>query len=396
MIGDLGGLKRLLVGLAAFLAACTGDNLRPSVQVRDSAGVRIVTHTVLDPRVDIELDDEIHAFGSSAGDYQFVAIASGTLRRDGGAVVADRGTREVVVLDSSGVVEWTAGGMGEGPGEFTQLSAAGWHADTVLAYDGSSRRLTRLVSGAVASTTPLPDGMGMMRPLWIEDSEVRAVPTSYLPVTPEPWVQGALVRHTVGSSTVDTVLTYPIAQGFPDVSALRDADPFRGHGTIAANRGRIAHGRTDQAEIRVMDAEGRLEQIWRWAPPSREATSEFWTRYREWVMTTPGAQTADERRATVADVEARSSGILPVFGGIEVDGANRFWVQAFDPTDSAPSTFWLFGSNGEWLGRATLPARTQILDIGADRILAVRRDAFDVQSVVVLALPAAILSSAEQ
>lgn len=98
---------RCTLMLSAALAACGGDDARTGdvqMQIKDSADVRIVEHAgvpEVDPHFVLPVEPVYH-HGANPGDHEFQEINVGRLYPDGGAVVADRGNSEVVVLSPDG------------------------------------------------------------------------------------------------------------------------------------------------------------------------------------------------------------------------------------------------------------------------------------------------------
>lgn len=141
-----------------------------------------------------------------------------------------------------------------------------------------------------------------------------------------------------------------------------------------------------------LDSSSPLHVRWDEAPPT--VTDSLWNDHveqqrRRVEAASPGFQTPGllERRignrSDVADP-------LPLIGEIHGDPLGRTWVSRWNAggngVQGTAGPFRVFGPDGTWLGWVHLPARMQILDIGVDRILAVQRDAFDVEAVVVLPL----------
>lgn len=373
---------RLPIPLFAFLIAACGpdDEARPtSPIVRDSAGVRIVENGALDSTVAFSVGEPLYRLGDEPGEYEFVRIRDGALRSDGIAAVGDAGHDEVLVVDRTGAVRWTAGGTGEGPGEFSSLAGVGWQADTVLAHDALQSRVAYLVDGEVSSAERLPDAMTVVVANWLGDGRIVVSPGSYRPYSEDPWITMPLVGHDLGSSEVDTLVVYDMAQG---LSENETADPFRSFGTIAVRDARIAYGRGDRAEIRVAGADGRLEEIWRWPHPRTPVSDAVWDGYVARRMADPGSRTEAEMEQYLAVLREAVEGELPAFDALYVDAAGRVWTRDYDPTTRPSTHFHVFGPDGGWLGRVELPERTEILDIGENLLLAIRRDELDVQSLV--------------
>lgn len=114
----------------------------------DSAGVLLVEHPRLPPieasRIAIaaEPDLVLGEGGALAGpDYEFFGIGGVSQLRDGTLVVANAGTSELRFYGADGRLLRSAGGAGDGPGEFRDV---GHHwllaGDTVVVWDWRARR----------------------------------------------------------------------------------------------------------------------------------------------------------------------------------------------------------------------------------------------------------------
>ena len=138
-------VRLLLVTTAASLQACTpsDDTPAPAIQ-RDSAGITIVesfrpawgdsAHWRIDPAPLLDLAE------SGTGDpHNFYSVRSIKRLSDGSVVVANRGSNEIRKFSSDGRFLASAGGDGEGPGEFTNLQQIELAGDSIIARDIRSR-----------------------------------------------------------------------------------------------------------------------------------------------------------------------------------------------------------------------------------------------------------------
>lgn len=148
--------------LAVALAACGGDTGPTDelqVQIRDSAGVRIVEYAGI-PEVEAPFTlaaEPLYRHGANPGHYEFQFVNVGRLFPDGGAVVADRQNSEVVVLSPDGTTHAVLARRGEGPGEVIYpYSMFVLGQDRVLVPDRRQSRLTLFVGEAVAHIASLP------------------------------------------------------------------------------------------------------------------------------------------------------------------------------------------------------------------------------------------------
>ncbi len=150
---------------------------RPALaSVRDSAGVSIVDHGLVDlaalPQLRVA-EAPLVRIGVTDGDeaYQFNRIADATLRADGSIAVLDA-SRTLRVFDSTGTLRWTTGRSGDGPGEFRAplrveaLAAAGTAPDTLLVWDIRHGRFSLFVeSVGLVGEAQLPTLAG--RAAWL-------------------------------------------------------------------------------------------------------------------------------------------------------------------------------------------------------------------------------------
>ncbi len=382
-------IRLVCAALAAsvVLAACDGSSeLAPadSTTVSDSSGVRIVEHARLESGDAFRAGPPLFRVGDDPGEYEFVRISGGALRADGSSVVSDGATDELLMLNPDGSVRWTAGGLGEGPGEFLSLAAVGWHGDSVLAHDGRNRRVTTIHEGATVRASLLPDQLSLVSARYLGGGVLVTAPGAYSPFTDDPWVQMELLRHELGTELIDTVLVYDYAPGIPSMDAT--PNPFRPFGRVSAGADRVAYGRPDRAEVRVFDAEGALRQIVRWPHPDREVDDEFWDAYARRRMANPGNRSEQEMASVLADLRGAVDAPLPAFYAVYLDHENRVWLQPYGPDNAAVTELFGFDAEGRSLGWIRLDAPTEILDIGTDRILGVRTDDFGVESVVLIPL----------
>lgn len=162
-------LPAVLVALA--FNACGGAADRPTdeaqVQIRDSAGIRIVQYArTPDSTPPFHFSDEpIHRHGGRPGDYQFHYISSswprgGRFLPDGGAVISDAENDEVVLLGPDGALTGILARRGEGPGEVRSAMPLVLSRDSIVVHDGSNRRFTLFVDGDASYPRCWPRGGG--------------------------------------------------------------------------------------------------------------------------------------------------------------------------------------------------------------------------------------------
>src|SRR5688572_6620169 len=89
------------------------------------------------------LVDSVPLFAVGDSTPELFQVRTAKFLSDGHFVVADGGSRELLVFDQDGQLVTRAGGEGEGPGEFRDLTFVSvGPADSLFAYDGRARALS--------------------------------------------------------------------------------------------------------------------------------------------------------------------------------------------------------------------------------------------------------------
>jgi hypothetical protein len=136
-------MLRIAVGiLVVSLPACNGNGTtRQGVVAEDSAGIAIVTisrSAALAPDSWVVETDPDWTVGQieTGPEYDFDRIVGAATLSDGSIAIADMGSAQVRVFDSSGRYLRSIGRSGSGPGEFRQLTGL-FHAgnDLLVARD---------------------------------------------------------------------------------------------------------------------------------------------------------------------------------------------------------------------------------------------------------------------
>jgi len=407
---EASGVKRTMS--AGFTLGCLvvgscggGDGSSvPSVQVGDSAGVRIVD---ISGYANLDLPEwTIEEVYSSVEGPEFTTIVDAAFVADSILVVADQGSSQVTFLNDRGAVITRAGRRGSGPGEYTDIGRFGVGADdslfvfdrreqrlTMLATDGTALRVERIDLGGrylpYEPLTRLPNG-GFLAAL-----ETRALVPAGLHRAPF-----FLVRTNEDGQVADTLGRWEGKEFF----ATEDGNQWLPVGfartAVYAGRGRrTAVGTTDSLDITVWDGaqvshriRGRTDP----KPVAREERERWIERYIEpW----PDVARASAR-TRIEQSQIRDN--YPAYGALAIDADGRLWVGAYARLTDLQRVWTVFGNDGRPIGRVNLPAyharavevensipgfRThELLDVRGNRVAVVRVDAFDVQYVTVFAI----------
>lgn len=400
-----------------MLAGCSaGDRVSSEeadpVVRRDSAGVEIVSTRVpawseetqwaveATPSVVVRTSEEMPPF-------ILFRVGDITSLSDGRIVIANVGSTELVVTDSTGAYLDTWGAKGQGPGEFEEInrmfSCAG---DTIVVEEDSRtsvldgtgnlqrvlqrRRDVRLPSRLVIQGTS-SDCSASLWGWWPRESLTSSRGTS--------WSQFMLAWVGRNQESIDTVGRVTIYE----LNVTNGVElPFSLMPDWAIDGTDVYYARGDRAEVRVIRSDGELKRLIRWkAPPPAEITDSIWQQYlAEFEHIVDYEPPWDNQRTTREMVPYDS---MPLFGkghfshdrvvpGVLVDDENNLWVRRYEyvpMTQRLPhmraslpaQEWWVFDPTGRWLGEIRMPSNFLIRAIQRDKIMGLSRDDLDVEQV---------------
>ena len=385
---------------AAVLAACGGDpglTGEVQVQVRDSAGVRIVEYgdvpEVEPPFVIAEAPRYRH--GGNPGDYEFLYVDAGRLLPDGHAVVARYG--EVVVLSPDGTTHEVLAPGGEGPGEvISPYSVFVRGQDSVLVPDDRQSRLTLFVGDSVARIASLPRaahfgvaGIGSSGEMLLMN---RFPHGSWVDIEAE-WLAGHMTRFDTETGVLDTVASY---DHYPRQRSGQTRPIIRALGEVTVAAGRFVYTRSDKPEITWRLPEGTITQIVRWRPEPHllsEELLEHGEAYNRAIgrrhYGVSDARLEEIIRENMTRYHDMIGQPVPFYGSPFADADGNVWLPSYRPAyPEEGSPYTVISPDGEWLGQVETPPRFRILDVTGELVLGVLRDEMDVENVVVYGLSA--------
>jgi len=380
--------------------------------VRDSAGV-----TIAESAEALWADDEAWSLasepslvigGDPADTTQLLHRIRGVERlSDGTLVIANAGVPELLAYDAAGRRLWTVRG-GEGPGEVSgsfRVSTCG--RDTVAAIQIGRVGLFA-PDGTPIRTIPYVD-------LWAEPSGLAAVapdcesflfevadlfepplPVEFrLPYTLY-WADGEAVHTVVTYEGTERVgFLAPELGGRVPIFAPWGETPVR-----TVDEGSIYLGQSHSPEIRVLGREG-VRRIVRWDAPERSITSidrALRDSVRQAFFDAYPTELRSRLEVEMPPLDELPSvpETLPLFTDFVVDDEKRLWVRQYprelgghrtriDPPSPADRAvpWWIFRSDGRWLGSISVPGHLEIQSISRDEVIAVATDALGVESVAV-------------
>ena len=384
--------------LASALAACEGD-AGPTddieVQIRDSAGVRIVEYTGV-PEVEVPFTlaaEPLYRHGANPGDYEFQFVDAGRLLPDGSAVVA--WYSEVIVLSPDGATHEVLARAGEGPGEvISPYAVFALGRDSVLVPDDRQSRLTLFVGDSVARIASLPRaahfgvaGIGSSGELMMMDRYPHRL---WIDIE-EEWLAGQMTLFDIETGALDTVASY---DHFPRQRSEQPTPIIRPIGEVTVAAGRFVYTRSDRPEITWRLPDGRVEQITRWRPGPNLLAEELLEHGEAYNRTLGrrhyGVSDARLEEIIQEDMDRYRAMIgqpIPFFSTPFADADGNLWLPSYRPAyPEEGSPYTVISPDGEWLGRVETPPRFRILDVTGALVLGVLRGDLDIQNVVVYEL----------
>ena len=385
-----------LAGLAILAGFGCEASPAPASTSRDSLGVRIVESVVPAWSADsawwIEEVPLVDLLESGTGEERFFDRVRDVLRAaDGRLIVADLGSSEVRIYDSSGRFVRVFGGEGDGPGEFRYLAALvllrnGRLVAQDLAMGGRDAEFD-LDSGLVSSfrRPRMVDALRQPVPsdfLWgIDHMSAFLVAMNSLGLQ-RPLA--TIVRLSDDRASSHTVATVPGHEVF--IATDADATPLmeRKLHAVATGDGELVIGTADRLEYSKLDgATGDLRMIARIPGVSLAVSREELDRERR-VRLGPDPRPHIREIFELLPEPAEK----PAYQRMIVDVEGNVWAGEYLGLARRhdPQKWYVWDSSGVWLGIVETPARFELMRVGADEVFGVRRDFNEVESPQVLRL----------
>lgn len=393
-----------LGSLLLCISGCAEHIGTPTV-VRDSAGIAVIESEwpiQVEPLSALLSEQSVLDLGAADAppEEQFEYIIDAAQTPDRGFVVADRGRRQLLFFDVSGQHRVTAGGPGEGPGEFQDIGAVEVLGDSVLAYDWRQRRLSVFsLDGSLIRTVQLEPTPDERHPIQFYNlagtlnGELVLVPWAIMPLGQQEqgpyWDTAAVYVYGLdGSARREIGEPYRTEMYVGNQGST--GRPFGARTSVATDGSRLIMGTGTAYEMREYDVGGTLARILRRGWDPRLVTPAATDSLLEHTIRGVGAASRTDPRAQGLVRALESAPLpdqMPAFSALLTDTRGNLWVRCYTPEYEDGTQDWsVFDQSGAWLGDVTTPARFQALAIGGDVILGVWRDPLDVQHFQVYAL----------
>lgn len=401
-------MVRLLIPAAIWtVLGCTersSDASSTGYTIWDSAGVRIVETRVSlwssgIPRWTVDSVPAVEIVGDAPdGSYYLFGAFYIQQLENGGLVVGNRGTSELLMFDAGGDFLHSVGGPGEGPGEF--YGVYGLHrcdGDSLVVDEG--RRVSFFdAQGRFVRTDrvlgQLTDSPGRIEGVSPDCSALLLFSQRYRPASPGEGVYRltqTLSWASLDGGLVDTLVSFPGEERVPWNMAgqLESAVlPYGKEPVWALGGDRVYLGLSDRFEVRVFDRTGSLLEIRRWGAEAQPVTDAEWDAFAEqrrtyrrenpsraWIYPPPEHFPVPETK--------------PAYARFLVDDEGNLWVQHYPPWDdpigmpsaTGDQNWSVLDRTGRWLGEIRMPPDLDVRAVHRDHVIGLSRDEHDVERI---------------
>ena len=387
----------LLAGLGT-VACDTAAESEAGHAVRDSAGVRIVENLGQGAAPgEWQLGGApILQIGVLEGvaEYQLHEVSDLARLSDGRIVVASGGSKDLRLYSDDGAFLESVGGEGDGPGEFRSLTTLMLlPGDSLLAYDRALNRISYFDRAGV-----------FLRSVSLQPLQVNTVPrfggrfndgsllvTAERVFTSQNVERNGIVRDPVlylrydsEGRLADTLTSLPGTEyvvRVGDLGLITTNLPAGKRSLHVLDDDRLFVGTNDAYEIRVLGPDGSLHLIVRKA---HEQVSLPRSRLERFLDSVLAADVEDDNlrrqlRQMFADVPLPET--VPAFASLTVDTDGDLWVKESAFPDTETNRWTVFGVDGVLLAQVDMLPRFTPHHVGADFVLGVWTDEFEVEYV---------------
>jgi hypothetical protein len=383
--------KAWLPGVVALVSAgcATDPETAPSVDVRDSLGVRIVESiSPLWSKTDawaVSQNPIVRIGNTGPGEgEQLFRVGDVTRLSDGRIVVVNSSANELRVYSPTGHFIRAIGRQGPGPGEFTDPRRL-WvlPGDTLVVADWTKISVFDSTGGFVRS-----DVFGPW-PIWDrfpDGSYLRLL----IPPGKDPFQPGyfhpvfAIVRAQADGSAADTLAfvsgdeMYRWSSSAGGIASFRS--PFGRTRTAVVHGDSIYTGDGSSFEIWDLDDSGELVRIIR-RDVEPEPVDDSAIRALEAGILQGTERENLRRERNRMFSEWTYPAFRPSYDRLLLDRGGNLWVRHYSLAPQEDAEWTVFDPDGRWLGVVGMPAELTVKEIGLDYVLGVWTDELGVECV---------------
>lgn len=376
--------------VAAVVGCQRDDAVSLAVEVRDSTGVaRIIVPAAYVDRLRVWhlVEPPLARFGSE-GPNPLFRVSDAARLGDGTIVVANSGSAQLIFYDRHGRFVRSAGGNGDGPGEFRLLIGV-WRvrADSLAAFDWSTGRISVFDSSGDLGRTFTPAAPPGMTHRGLIGFLGDSAPVLWYGKTVSPigrrtgvYVDSvSLLRYSPDGRTADTLGRFPERPWYVWSDGGRSASfplPFGWSIHGAVRGGTIYVGTGERYEISRLDERGALLGVTRVRIANPRVSDDDRRDDRARRLSKDGG--APYTRDMTDGIPYPSE--KPAFTTLLVDRSGNVWVRSPQASPGMVGRWMIFAPDGRPVARLETPAQGGVLDI-ADVLVGVWQDNQEVETI---------------
>jgi hypothetical protein len=322
--------------------------------------------------------------GSDPTSVSFGWISGAALLPSQTFVVGDNMGKELHYFGPDGTYIRSAGGPGQGPGEFASISQLVAWADTVIVTDQLNQRITLMSEEGeyVRSVTPDPLASSELRAFGVANDRLivfaGARSGRQEGLSRDTMILAAVDVNSGAAPAITTVLGEEYVVTTSPTSLRMRRAPFSRTTHVATDGDRIALGFSDADSIVVRGADERLLFTIRRESLRRSIGREEIHRY--YTATRDSGSDVDAYLQRAGNPDAAPDH-MPTLAAIIFDAVGNLWVQRYAPPWEDQAAVWdVYDREGKALGVVESGIIGEVLHIDDNRIIAAVSDSLDVQS----------------
>lgn len=335
---------------------------------------------------------------------QFSNIMGVIRQSSGNLVVANMGSNQLRIFDSTGKHLRSVGRSGGGPGEFRQLFALySGPADTIVAYDVAQGFHLFDPAGAYVRSIgygrTAPSTMRVWAYGWFDDgTQLAGSPGARDRARQGRWFDStSFFRMGANGERMAQVGRFPSIE-FTGSTFGPMVVVFGPTLAVAVRGHRYCMGFSAEYQIRCADPDGGNPVVIRRASSPAAVDDQAIEQYRALhrALPMPGGGPVPERLKAQREAIARQTVFAarqPHFAHILLASDGELWVERYLTSDGMPRSSFLgnvaetprewdvFDRNGVWRAAVTVPPRFKPMEVGAGYVLGIRLGEDDVEQV---------------
>jgi hypothetical protein len=379
----------------------------PPTEVRDSAGIRIVTSAGPASVEPWAVDSEpTVAIGGNVSDSMHALFrVTAAVRLDDGRIAITHSPAPMIRwYDETGEYLHGAGRPGGGHGEFGSGEGA-WistmralPAESVATWEHPARRMQvfdgegRFIRAVVLDLpTDMPTGSyPQMIDRFGNGFAAFLIPNEQTRNVGDIWRYDlTFLLYTQDGAYAGEIMRAPGFTNFTRMVRLPDGREFKSNGRppfslqpVMSARGNVlVYGSNERYELSYVDTLGRVTMLVRRPRSRRAITSEFLDKYRRDALDRAPDDPAIRRQWEEELSSYPYPDSLPPYRRIRIDRTGALWVNDYDVPGQDSTRWSVFGQDGSWQADVVLPADWQLLELGEDYLLVLTQDELDIERV---------------